>query len=69
MLHTMYFQERRRLKERYPSLLLVGNDDRDCLVALASYQAMLSSKDICEGRCVMGQTCPTGKQTHGLYSN
>ncbi|XP_077300443.1 dual specificity protein phosphatase 22-B [Arctopsyche grandis] len=53
-------EERRRLKERYPSLALAGSDERECQTSLTSYQAMLTSRDICEGRCTMGQTCPTG---------
>lgn len=53
-------QERRRLKERFPSLVL-GISDRDqCSHALNSYEQLLSNKDICEGNCSRGERCPTG---------
>lgn len=53
-------QERRRLKERYPSLALQATDEELCRQLLLSYQGLLLSKDLCEGRCPMGQPCPTG---------
>lgn len=52
--------ERRRLKERYPSLALVSKDQEQCALMLNNYEELLSSKSICEGRCAMGQVCPTG---------
>lgn len=52
--------ERRRLKERYPSLALIDLDEEQCRVSLLSYQSLLLSKDICEGNCAIGETCPTG---------
>lgn len=54
------FQERRRLKERYPSLALVSQDEEQCRLMLSSYQSLILSRDLCEGDCAMGQTCPTG---------
>ncbi|XP_026272595.1 dual specificity protein phosphatase 15-like isoform X1 [Frankliniella occidentalis] len=53
-------EERRRLKERYPSLALQSSDEELCRQLLLSYQGLLMSKDLCEGRCPMGQPCPTG---------
>ncbi|XP_063535654.1 dual specificity protein phosphatase 22-like isoform X1 [Cydia strobilella] len=53
-------EERRRLKERYPSLALADSDLSECRVMLDSYQTMLSQRTICEGKCSMGRQCPTG---------
>ncbi|CAG4947155.1 unnamed protein product [Parnassius apollo] len=53
-------EERRRLKERYPSLALADSDLAECRVMLDSYQDMLKQKTICEGKCAMGRQCPTG---------
>ncbi|CAH2039486.1 unnamed protein product, partial [Iphiclides podalirius] len=53
-------EERRRLKERYPSLALADRDLAECRVMLDSYQVMLRQKTICEGKCAMGRQCPTG---------
>jgi atypical dual specificity phosphatase len=56
----MVFQERRRLKERFPSLALAATDERECQMMLSSYQGLLLSKHLCEGNCPMGEVCPTG---------
>ncbi|CAB3247589.1 unnamed protein product [Arctia plantaginis] len=53
-------EERRRLKERYPSLALADRDLSECRVMLDSYQTMLNQRTICEGKCSMGRQCPTG---------
>ncbi|XP_018320356.1 dual specificity protein phosphatase 22 isoform X2 [Agrilus planipennis] len=53
-------EERRRLKERYPSLALVKQDEEQCSVMLNNYEKLLSTRDICEGRCSMGEKCPAG---------
>ncbi|KAJ6646324.1 Dual specificity protein phosphatase 22 [Pseudolycoriella hygida] len=53
-------EERRRLKERFPSLALGLTDIEQCSHALSNYEELLSNKDICEGNCSRGQTCPTG---------
>ncbi|GLV39449.1 uncharacterized protein CBL_13328 [Carabus blaptoides fortunei] len=59
--NTRLTEERRRLKERYPSLALVKQDEEQCALMLDSYEKLLSSRNICEGRCALaGQTCPTG---------
>lgn len=56
-------EERRRLKERYPSLALIEIDQEQCRISLMSYENLLLSKDICEGNCGIGETCPTGMCT------
>lgn len=53
-------EERRRLKERFPSLALVETDEQQCRSLLRSYQSLILSRDLCEGDCAMGQACPTG---------
>ncbi|CAH1983867.1 unnamed protein product [Acanthoscelides obtectus] len=57
---TRLMEERRRLKERYPSLALVYRDQEQCAIMLNNYEKLLQSRTICEGRCVMGEHCPTG---------
>ncbi|XP_046396981.1 dual specificity protein phosphatase 22-like [Ischnura elegans] len=52
--------ERRRLKERYPSVALVDSDEEQCQLLLVSYQSLILSRDICDGQCAYGQVCPTG---------
>lgn len=54
------FDERRRLKERYPSLALFGNDEQSCTTMLDTYDKLLLARTICEGKCPLGQPCPTG---------
>nr|CAD7256957.1 unnamed protein product [Timema shepardi] len=53
-------EERRRMKERFPSLLLANQDEEQCRLMLHSYQSLILSRDLCEGDCSLGQTCPTG---------
>lgn len=55
-----FVQERRRLKERFPSLALVASDEEQCQILLNSYQGLLLNKDLCEGKCALGEVCPTG---------
>jgi len=59
-INVLILQERKRLKERYPSNLLSINDREQCSVALNCYAELLSNRDICEGRCPKGENCPTG---------
>ncbi|XP_065172555.1 protein phosphatase Slingshot isoform X2 [Atheta coriaria] len=54
------FEERQRLKERFPSLALVSRDEEQCALMLNNYEQLILSRAICDGRCVMGQQCPTG---------
>lgn len=53
-------EERRRLRERFPSTALEQLDRAKCLSALDNYEELLQNKDICEGNCVRGEKCPTG---------
>lgn len=54
-------QERRRLKERFPSLALELTDKEQCYLALDYYEELLESKGVCEGHCKFGKDCPTGE--------
>lgn len=53
-------QERRRLKERFPSLALAESDAEACRSTLRNYETLALAKEVCEGKCAMGRTCPTG---------
>lgn len=53
-------EERRRLRERYPSMALEKLDRMKCMAALDNYEELLQNRDICEGNCVRGEKCPTG---------
>ncbi|XP_066138991.1 dual specificity protein phosphatase 22-like [Euwallacea fornicatus] len=53
-------EERRRLKERYPSLALVYKDQEQCALMLNNFEELLQSRSICEGNCAFGEPCPTG---------
>ncbi|KAJ8916896.1 hypothetical protein NQ315_013365 [Exocentrus adspersus] len=57
---TRLLEERRRLKERYPSLALIYKDQEQCALMLNNYEELLQSRTICEGKCVLGEQCPTG---------
>lgn len=54
------FQERRRLRERFPTVAMETSDKHQCTIALTSYERLLSNNDICEGNCAKGRHCPTG---------
>ena len=53
-------QERRRLKERYPSLALAASDAEACRATLSNYETLALAREVCEGKCAMGRPCPTG---------
>uniref|UniRef100_A0A1B0FPK4 Dual specificity protein phosphatase 15 n=1 Tax=Glossina morsitans morsitans TaxID=37546 RepID=A0A1B0FPK4_GLOMM len=55
-------EERRRLRERFPSTALEQLDRTKCMTALDNYEELLQNKDICEGNCAKGEKCPTGTQ-------
>lgn len=57
---TILMQERRRLKERFPSLALAESDAETCRSTLRNYETLALAKEVCEGKCAMGRTCPTG---------
>ncbi|XP_014234050.1 dual specificity protein phosphatase 15-like [Trichogramma pretiosum] len=52
--------ERRRLRERFPSLALAAQDAEACRLTLINYEGLAMSREICEGKCAMGRPCPTG---------
>ncbi|KAG5333368.1 DUS22 phosphatase, partial [Acromyrmex heyeri] len=52
--------ERNRLKERFPSLALTESDAEVCRSTLRNYETLALAKEVCEGKCAMGRTCPTG---------
>ncbi|ETN57909.1 jnk stimulatory phosphatase (jsp1) [Anopheles darlingi] len=52
--------ERKRLKERFPSLALESSDREQCYLSLDYYEELLESKGVCEGHCKFGKDCPTG---------
>ncbi|XP_011154693.1 dual specificity protein phosphatase 22-B [Harpegnathos saltator] len=53
-------EERRRLRERFPSLSLTEADAETCQSNLRNYETLALAKEVCEGKCAMGRTCPTG---------
>ncbi|XP_015176092.1 PREDICTED: dual specificity protein phosphatase 22-like isoform X3 [Polistes dominula] len=53
-------EERRRLKERFPSLALAETDAEACRATLKNYEALVQAREVCEGKCAMGRPCPTG---------
>ncbi|XP_076636595.1 dual specificity protein phosphatase 22-B isoform X2 [Colletes latitarsis] len=53
-------EERRRLKERFPSLPLAESDAEVCRTTLRNYETMALAREVCEGKCAMGRPCPTG---------
>ncbi|KAK9294198.1 hypothetical protein QLX08_011118 [Tetragonisca angustula] len=53
-------EERRRLKERFPSLALAESDAEICRTTLRNYETMALAREVCEGKCAMGRPCPTG---------
>ncbi|XP_052873467.1 uncharacterized protein DDB_G0271670 [Anopheles cruzii] len=53
-------EERKRLKERFPSLALEASDREQCYRSLDYYEELLESKGVCEGHCKFGKDCPTG---------
>ncbi|XP_043280932.1 dual specificity protein phosphatase 15-like isoform X2 [Venturia canescens] len=53
-------EERRRLRERFPSLALTVNDAEACRANLSNYETLANAREVCEGKCAMGRPCPTG---------
>ncbi|XP_034933976.1 dual specificity protein phosphatase 15 [Chelonus insularis] len=53
-------EERRRLRERFPSLALTASDAELCRVTLRNYETLALAREVCEGKCAMGRQCPTG---------
>ncbi|XP_024940924.1 dual specificity protein phosphatase 15 isoform X2 [Cephus cinctus] len=57
---TRLQEERRRLKERFPSLALAAADAEACRATLRNYETLALAREVCEGKCAMGRQCPTG---------
>lgn len=53
-------EERRRLKERFPSLALAESDMEACRATLKNYESLVQARRVCEGKCAMGLPCPSG---------
>ncbi|XP_012533810.1 dual specificity protein phosphatase 15 [Monomorium pharaonis] len=53
-------EERNRLKERFPSLALAESDAEICRSTLRNYETLALAREVCEGKCALGRTCPTG---------
>ena len=62
-------EERRRLRERYPSLAMSAQDAETCRLTLINYEGLALAREVCEGKCALGRTCPTGlcRQTSKRY--
>lgn len=54
-------EERRRMKERFPSLAIHQIDSDYINRALIRFDAMITSRDLCEGLCKRNENCPTGE--------
>lgn len=48
------------MKERFPSLALAESDAEICSSTLRNYETLALAREVCEGKCAMGRTCPTG---------
>ncbi|XP_063995193.1 dual specificity protein phosphatase 15-like [Diachasmimorpha longicaudata] len=57
---TRLQEERKRLKERFPSLALTASDAEACRATLRNYETLALAREVCEGKCAMGRQCPTG---------
>ncbi|CAG7831160.1 unnamed protein product [Allacma fusca] len=57
---TRLAEERRRLAEKFPGTIYSESDEEHCKRLLASYNNLLLSRAICEGRCSSARVCPTG---------
>ncbi|XP_058796395.1 dual specificity protein phosphatase 15-like isoform X3 [Phymastichus coffea] len=57
---TRLQDERRRLRERYPSRALASQDAEACRQTLLSYEGLALNREVCEGKCALGRACPTG---------
>lgn len=63
-------EERKRMRERFPSRQLEIGDLQMCLIALQKYEHLLISHAICTANCGVGDRCPTGKYyflPHKIY--
>lgn len=54
-------EERRRMKERYPSLAIRSSDLEYMFRALEHFDTMIASRDLCHYNCKRNESCPTGE--------
>lgn len=55
-------EERRRMKERFPSLALRDVDQEYIYRALEHFETLVASRDLCHFNCKRNENCPTGMQ-------
>lgn len=53
-------EERRRMKERFPSLALIETDQEYMYRALEHFDTMIATRDLCHFNCKRNENCPTG---------
>lgn len=53
-------EERRRMKERFPSLAICDSDQEYMYRALEHFETMIASRDLCHFNCKRNENCPTG---------
>lgn len=53
-------EERRRMKERFPSLAVFDSDQEYIYRALEHFDTMIASRDLCHFNCKRNENCPTG---------
>lgn len=53
-------EERRRMKERFPSLAIHEHDQDYIYRALEHFETMIASRDLCHYNCKRNENCPTG---------
>jgi atypical dual specificity phosphatase len=56
-------EERRRMKERFPSLALRQSDLEYMYRALEHFDTMIASRDLCHYNCKRNENCPTGEKS------
>lgn len=54
-------EERRRMKERFPSLAIHDQDLDYIYRALEHFERMIATRDLCHFNCKRNENCPTGK--------
>lgn len=57
-------EERRRMKERFPSLAIYEPDQDYIYRALEHFDTMIASRDLCHFNCKRNENCPTGTWIH-----
>lgn len=59
-------EERRRMKERFPSLMLLESDQDYMYRALEHFDKMIATRDLCHFNCKRNENCPTGTPIPGF---